>query len=183
MVRARFDEYVVRIKGELHASFTEEYTPREIAGSFALGTFITMLPTLGTGFLVFFVLVYLFDRINKIALFASVLVFNPAVKWGVYAGSFALGFLLLGPVEGFAIGDRPTFDDGSEIIVRLLVGNLILAVIATVIAYVAVLRVVLAYRKKALPVLEHTVGELASELDEQLQTDSPDERTNDSSDN
>lgn len=166
MVRARLNGYVDRIRVELHASFTQDYTPRQIAGSFALGTFITMLPTWGVGVLVFFLLIRLFDWINKIALFASVLVFNPVVKWGVYASSFALGFALLGPVDGFGIGDTPSMGDGSEIVVRLLVGNTILAVVATVIAYVVVYRLVVAYNRKEIPVVEETVGQLVEELED-----------------
>lgn len=169
MVRARFEGYLDRIRFELHSSFTEEYTPHEIAASFAVGTFITMLPTLGTGVLVFFLLIYLFDRINKIALFASVLVFNPVVKWGVYAASFTLGFLLLGPVDGFGVGDTPSMNDGSEIIVRLLVGNTILAVIATVVAYIVVYRLVVTYQHKELPVVEETVEQFVEELEGQTE--------------
>lgn len=171
MVRARMNEYVDRIRRELHSSFTEDYSPRQIAGSFALGTFITMLPTWGVGLLVFFVLLKLFDWVNKIALFASVLVFNPVVKWGVYASSFTLGFALLGPVDGFGVGDTPSFDDGSEIVVRLLVGNMILAVIATVVAYVVVYRLVVAYNRKELPVVEETVEQFVEELEEQTVAD------------
>lgn len=173
MVRARFGRYLDRIRAELHASFTEKYTPREVAVSFAVGTFITMLPTFGTGLLVFFLLVALFERINKIALFASVLVFNPVVKWGVYASSFALGFLLLGPVDGFAVGDTPSLGDGSEILVRLLVGNTILAVAATVTAYIVVHRVVVAYNHKQLPVVEETVEQFVEELDKHTDPEEP----------
>lgn len=155
--QGRFGRYVSRIRAEVHDSLTEDYTPHQVAASFAVGTFITMLPTLGTGLVLFVVLVYLFDWINKIALFASVLVFNPVVKWGVYALSLALGFALLGPVEGVGITDTPSLGDGNAIVVRLLVGNTILAVIATVVAYIAVHRVASAYYAQELPILEHTV--------------------------
>lgn len=137
MVRERMRRYRRRLVDELHRSFGEEYSPTQIARSFAIGVFITMLPTLGVGLLVFVALAYLFDWINKIALFASVLVLNPAVKWAVYAGSMGLGVLLLGPVEG---GLRPeaTPAVAQALLVRLLVGNAILAVIATILGYVIV---------------------------------------------
>jgi len=98
-MRARIAQYLRRLRDGLHESFTEEYSPQEVSGSFAIGVFITMLPTLGAGLLVFVLLSYLSERINKVALFASVLVVNPAVKWGVYAASFTLGVFLLGPVD------------------------------------------------------------------------------------
>ncbi len=155
-MRSRVNGYVERIRIELRKSFTQAYTPREVAGSFALGVFITMLPTLGVGLVVFAVLAYLFERINKIALFASVLVLNPVVKWGVYAASISLGFFLLGPVEGFD-GGAVTVDDGWNVLLRLWVGNLILAVIATVIAYPVAYRMVTGYRAREMDVVGKTV--------------------------
>ena len=164
--QGRLTRVTGRVRAELHASLTADTTPRQVATSFAIGTFVTMLPTLGTGLLVFFVLVYLFDWINRVALFASVLVFNPAVKWGVYALSFALGFALLGPVEGVSLADRPGPGDGSDILFRLLVGNTILAVIATVVAYVVAYRIASAYDAGELPVIEHTVEHVAGGLEQ-----------------
>ena len=168
------DRAVSRVRGELHASLTEETTPHRVATSVALGTFITMLPTLGTGLLVFLVLVAAFDWVNRVALFASVLVFNPVVKWGVYAASLALGFALLGPVDGVSPTDRPGLGDGSAIVVRLLVGNGILAVVATVAAYVVADRIADRYDDGDLPVLEGAVDGLVDSIEQR------DERIGDS---
>ena len=158
MIVERVGEYRRRIHDELKRAFADDHTPREVAGSFAVGVFITMLPTLGTGLLLFVVLVALFKSISKIALFASVIVFNPVVKWGVYAASFTLGTLLLGPVEGVTMADV-SLSAGPEIVVRLLVGNLILAVVATVLGYVVVYRLVVSYREQLEP-LEEAIEEV-----------------------
>jgi uncharacterized protein (DUF2062 family) len=93
------------VRDALRATFEETHAPRELAASFAVGTLIAMLPTLGTGLVLFVVIALVSDRVSELALVASVVVFNPAVKWGVYAASFALGALLLGPVEGVRLGD------------------------------------------------------------------------------
>ena len=158
MIVERVGEYRTRVHAELKRAFADDHTPREVAGSFAVGVFITMLPTLGTGLLLFVVLVALFKSISKIALFASVIVFNPVVKWGVYAASFTLGTLLLGPVEGVTMADV-SLSAGPEIVVRLLVGNLILAVVATVLGYVVVFRLVVSYREQLEP-LEEAIEEV-----------------------
>lgn len=158
MIAERFGGYRDRVREELHRAFSEDHTPRAVAGSFAVGVFITMLPTFGTGLLLFVVLVTLFKSISKIALFASVLVFNPVVKWGVYAGSFTLGTFILGPVDGARMADV-SLSAGPEIVLRLLVGNLILAVVATVLGYVVVYRLVVAHRER-LQSLERTVEEV-----------------------
>lgn len=164
MLRGRLDGYIARIREELRKTLAEEHSPRELAGSFALGTFITMLPTLGVGLLVFLVIAFVFERISKIALFASVVVFNPVVKWGVYIASFTLGVVLLGPVEGVSISDI-SFSAGPEIVIRLLVGNLILAVIATIISYVVVYRLAVAYeRTQTGEIINGAVEEVVEEV-------------------
>lgn len=143
-LRTRVGAYGDRVRDALRATFEETHAPRELAASFAVGTLITMLPTLGTGLVLFVVIALVSDRVSKLALVASVVVFTPVVKWGVYAASFALG-VLLGPVEGVRLGDA-SLDAGPEILVRLLVGNLILAVVAAVAGYVVVHRPAVAYR-------------------------------------
>ncbi len=161
MVRGRIVAYRDRIRTELEAAFVEEHSPKEVAGSFAVGVFITSLPTLGAGLLVFVALAALFDRISKIALFASVLVLNPVVKWGVYATSFWLGSMILGPPPGVTTAEV-SFSAGPEIVTRLLVGNLILTAVFTVVGYVIVLRLVRSFRQRDID-LGEVVPELGAE--------------------
>lgn len=148
----RFRAYVrstrTELKRELEASLEEEYTTRQVAASFALGVFITSLPTLGTGVLLFLVIAYLFSNVSKLALFSSVIVLNPAVKWGVYGSSFWLGSILLGPA-GSVSRSELSLSAAPEVVVRLLVGNLILAVVFTVVGYVLAYRLMAAYQKRA----------------------------------
>jgi uncharacterized protein (DUF2062 family) len=135
-----------RAKEMLWEAFTEEHSTEEVAGSFSLGVFITMLPTLGTGFIAFVALAAFVDRLSKIALVASAVVFNPVVKWGVYALSLSLGFFLLGPVEGISVTDA-SLNAAPEVLLRLLVGNLILAVVAAIPSYFIAYQVVDRYRR------------------------------------
>lgn len=158
MVRGRIAAYRERIREELEAAFAEDHPPHDVAGSFAIGVFITSLPTLGAGLLVFVALAALFDRISKIALFASVLVLNPVVKWGVYAASFWLGSRILGPPPGVTTAEI-SFSAGPEIVTRLLVGNLILTAVFSVVGYVVVLRLVKSFRKRDID-----LGEVMPEL-------------------
>jgi len=153
MIVGRVDDWIERIKSAIQESFAEKHTARETAGSFSLGVFITMLPTLGAGLLVFVVLAWLFERVNRAALIASVIVFNPVVKWGVYAASFTLGVAIFGPVPG-ATPTEISLTAGPEILVRLLVGNLILAVVAAVPGYFVCLRLIDTYQAREIDVVE-----------------------------
>jgi len=71
-----------------------------------------------------------------------------------------IGVLLLGPVEGVRLTDVSP-GAGPELLTRLLVGNLILAVVATAVGYVVVYRVVVAYRATELgDALDEAVEEI-----------------------
>jgi len=142
----RVHRWVESVRVELRKSFVERHTPEEIAGSFAVGTFVTALPTLGTGLAVLAAIAYVSEKVNRIALFAAVLVFNPAVKSGVYAASFTVGVSILGPVEGVSLEGISPATAGPSALARLLLGNLLLAVALTVPSYFAVRRFAVAYR-------------------------------------
>jgi uncharacterized protein (DUF2062 family) len=144
-IRRRLREDRDRAKHLLRRALRGDHTTAEVAQSFGLGVFITMLPTLGVGFLVFFVIAVLFDRLSKLALLASAVVFNPVVKWGVYAASFGLGVTLLGPVEGVTTSEL-SLRAAPEVVLRLVVGNVILAVAAAVPSYFVAYRLVSTYR-------------------------------------
>lgn len=136
------------LRSEFEGALAGRHTPRQVAGSFALGVFITSLPTFGIGVLFFFVLLYLFANVSRLALFASVLVLNPVVKWGVYGASFWLGSAILGPVVGVSRSDL-SLSAGPDIVARILVGNLILAVVFTLVGYVFAYRLTAAYRRRS----------------------------------
>lgn len=151
MLRQALANYRDRVRADLEAAVTEEAGARDIATSFAVGTFVTMLPTLGTGLVVLGALVAFFERANGPAMFASVAVFNPFVKWGVYAGSFSIGSLLLGPVPSVAAREV-SLSAGPEVVVRLLVGNMLLAVAVAACCYVLVNRFTQRLRKRQLDI-------------------------------
>lgn len=147
--RARARKLVARARAELVRALEARHTPKQVAASFALGIFITALPTLGTGLLVFVVVAALFASVSRIALFASVIVLNPAVKWGVYAASYGLGSRILGPAEGVSVRTVDvSLAAGPEVVTRLLLGNLILACALTVVAYVLAHRFTVEYRRR-----------------------------------
>lgn len=148
-LRSRLRSLRQDLQSELEDALAGRHTPKQVAGSFALGIFITSLPTFGTGVLMFFIIIYVFAGVSKIALFASVLVLNPIAKWGVYGASFWLGSALLGPVEGATPSELSvSFSMAPDIVVRLLVGNLILAIVFTVVGYAVAYRLTAAYRRR-----------------------------------
>jgi uncharacterized protein (DUF2062 family) len=126
--------YPSLVRSRLRSAFTAEYSPQSTGISFAVALFIIALPNLGLGVLLVGAIGYLVEWANPRALSAAVVVLNPVVKSGVYVASFALGVAILGPVPGMFAGDV-TFSAGSAVLLRLLVGNLILATAFALVGY------------------------------------------------
>lgn len=124
-----------RIKKELKKAFDEDHTAHEVALSFSIGVFITSLPTLGAGLLVFALLAHFFSRISKVALLASVLILNPFIKPFFYVTSIVLGRYLL-ELTSYGQGLEPP----TDVIVFLITGNLIIAFLLAIIGYFLALK-------------------------------------------
>ena len=146
MVRERLARYRDRVRRELTAAFREEHTPHQIAVSFAIGIFVTSLPTGGVGIGLFFVFAALWSWISKPAIFASVAVLNPFVKPVVYVSSFQLGGLVLdtSPLHSNTVSTEVA----REAVQQLIVGNVIVAVALSGLAYVLMLHLARAHRRR-----------------------------------
>lgn len=147
MIRERLSIYRSRIRRELTAAFEEECTPRAVAASFAIGIFITAMPTGGLGIGLFFVFVYYWDWISKTAIFASVAVLNPLVKPFVYVGSYHLGARLLG-TEPILVFEITALDWIVRVVQVLLIGNVLIALALSAISYAIVFRLTQAHRER-----------------------------------
>jgi len=134
MLRERVVAYRDEVRAQFRAAFSQDHPPHLIGASFAVGVFVTTLPTLGVGILVLAAIGYRYAWANHLALFLAVAVLNPLVKTSVHAMSFVVGTTLLGPVPGL-VDPEFTVDEGREVLVRLLVGNAVLAVVFALAGY------------------------------------------------
>ncbi|TQQ79382.1 DUF2062 domain-containing protein [Halonotius roseus] len=153
-----------RVRDAIEASFDDDQSPEQIAGSFAIGVFLTTLPTLGGNLVLMVILASRVAWINTVALFSSGIVINPLVKWGIYALSVPLGIYLLGPIDG-GIAVELSLSGNRPLLVRLVVGCVILAVVATAISYGLVRGMVVAYRRRNLTLVEEVADIVVREID------------------
>jgi len=153
-----------RVRDAIEASFDADQPPAQIAASFAIGVFLTTLPTLGGNLVVMVILASRVAWINTVALFSSGVVVNPLVKWGIYAVSIPLGISLLGPIDG-GVAVELSLSGNRPLLVRLVVGSVILAVVATAISYGLVRRMVVAYRRRHLTLVEEVADIVVREID------------------
>ena len=129
--------YYEKAKSEIIESIKEEHTPHETAFSFALGAFIILIPTSAMGLFILGAIAVTFDRINRIALFSTAVVFNPAVNMAFYGLSYFTGSIILGSpslpdLEMFSL--TQTFMMSQNIII----GSLVTAFLISSISYVLV---------------------------------------------
>lgn len=143
----RLTSPLIRVRDALRVAFTEDHPPQAIASSFAFGVFVTTLPTLGAGLPVLAWVARRFERANKFAFVAAVAILNPLAKGGVYAASFFVGVQLLGPLPDIAHDDL-VLTAGSDVLVRLLVGNVLLAIGFAVVGYLVAYRIARAARRR-----------------------------------
>jgi len=156
MFRARVSAYYGRFRSELETAFAETHTAHEVAGSFAIGVFVTTLPSLGLGLVFFLFLARLSDRISPIAIFSSALVINPLVKAPMFIAAFWIGTRLLGPAGAAASG---SVAEATAVAFRMVVGFAVLGLFVAAVGYVAVYVLVTQYRKRDVELLEEVVDD------------------------
>lgn len=147
MIWRRIQSFRRRVHQEFEDAFQQAHTPHQIAASFAIGLFVTALPTLGAGLLLFVYLVSVLSWVNKIALFSSVLVLNPVVKPVVYVASVQIGGLLFSsePVTAFEVGLLNTV---GTLVRQLLIGNILVALVLAIVGYGIIYRLTVVYRRR-----------------------------------
>lgn len=120
-----------------------------IARSFAIGTFIALLPTFGFGIAVAGMLFILFSTLHRPAVIAAFAVWNPLIQIPLYVLALEIGTVLYGtaPVITYNI---EFLNQAITITRRVLVGNLIITTCITIIAYLAVYMAIRKFKHKPL---------------------------------
>jgi uncharacterized protein (DUF2062 family) len=149
--RGRVRRSVMQAKQLLRHAFAEQHSTERVARTFSLGLFVAMLPTVGVGPTLLLAVSGIVERVNRLSVVAAVLVCNPLVKPAVYVLGLAVGVLLLGPVEGVTL-TGVSLGAAPDVLVRLLVGNLVIAAVVAVAGYLVAFRAVDRYREQSVGV-------------------------------
>lgn len=134
----KLQEYWSRAQSEILESIKEEHTPHETAFSFALGTFIILIPTSAMGLFILGAIAVTFERINRIALFSTAIIFNPAVNMAFYAFSYFVGSTIFGDpsvpsIDMFSL--TQTFSFGQNFIVGSIVTGLAISFVSYLVVH------------------------------------------------
>lgn len=141
---------VPTIKERLRCRFGEmlhtNASPNVLAISFALGTFISVLPTPGLNIAIMALLSARCKQLNKAAMLASVGIWNTFVVAPLYALSLQIGEWLFG-MSPVTLGAMPLPETIAAMVKGFLVGNVFVALAVTAVSYVLVKTAVQLYRE------------------------------------
>ena len=135
------------ITSHLHEIVETKTTPHSIATGFSLGTFISILPIPGFSILIATLIVLMFTRISKIAIFVAMSIWNPVTLIPIYSLSYQIGMYLL--------KHKPTYQFDLTVLNRVyyftndfLLGNLIVAFLISFLFFFIVFDIIKIYRTK-----------------------------------
>jgi hypothetical protein len=126
-------------KSLLRRLLTLNGTPQGVAGGFALGLFLSVIPTFGLGMVAALALAPLL-KLNLPATYAGTLVVNPFTGVFFYAADYFVGAWILGIENAAKI--PTTFAEAKEFILGAplpwYLGGIILAAALAIVAYVGI---------------------------------------------
>ena len=130
-----------QIQERLKAALSGHSSDHEIALGFTVGTAISILQTPGFNLLLGALFIAVYPRVNKLAVFGAMAVYNPVFMIPFYWASYQLGALFFGtdPVVHY---DVLVLNQAFDFTRRYLFGNLIVTVITSAITYPLVRKIV-----------------------------------------
>lgn len=140
-----FKKIIRKTKKQLDDLVKTEQTPHSVAFGFAVGTFISTMPTPGFNILLGILIAYLSRKINKISLFIGILIWNPLLVPITYSLSFKIGQIVF---DDHTIINSLTVTEIWNNLRIFLVGITVLATFVTIMSYFLVYIAVYLYQKK-----------------------------------
>jgi uncharacterized protein len=125
----------------------DKSSSKTIALSFALGTFIAILPTPGFGVFIALLIAYFVKRLNNLSLLASFAFWNPLLLAPVYLLSYKIGDWFFNPTMTM-VSDISWINTLVYYLKTYMIGNFISAVVFSVLCYFGVYYVMTFYKKK-----------------------------------
>jgi len=130
----RFTDLRSKLKEYLEDILKTNSSPESIAMGFSLATLIAILPTPGFGIFIALFIALIFKKINKVAIMAAFVVWNPLVLAPLYWLSYMLGDLFYKPDPSMQF-DIAIFNQLYHYSGKFILGNATLASIFAFASY------------------------------------------------
>ncbi len=121
-------------------------TPKDIAFGFSLGTFLVILPISGLHIPLATLAIFIFKKINRLALFGSFAFWNPLTLMPIYALSYKIGDLILND-SAVTFFTNDYMNIAFDLLMRFIIGEIILAVVISIGLYFLIRFIVSKYQK------------------------------------
>jgi uncharacterized protein len=137
-----------RIKRSYVQILMEKTSVHSIAFSFAMGTFIAILPTPGFGVFIALLIAYFYKKLNNISILASFAFWNPLLLAPVYLLSYKIGDWIFDSPTVAMITDISWLNTIIYYFKSYMVGNLISGVVLSALCYYGVFKIITAYKAR-----------------------------------
>ena len=146
----KMNPFTEKVRNHFREIIRIKTSPHSIALGFAIGTFIKLLPTPGLNILLALLVVIIYKKVNKFALFGALLFWNPVFIIPLYTLSYEVGNMLFGatPVIKYNIVILDHIYNFSR---RFLVGNLIISTTISILSYPVVKYAAILFRRSKPP--------------------------------
>jgi uncharacterized protein len=136
-----------KIKRQYIQLLVEKSSSKSIAISFALGTFIAILPTPGFGVFIALMIAYFVKSLNNLSLLASFAFWNPLLLTPVYLLSYKIGDWFFDPAM-VMVSEISWINTLVYYMKTYLIGNFISAIVLSVLCYFGIFRIMEFYKNK-----------------------------------
>jgi len=130
-----------KLKHHFHEVARSRKSSHSVALGFAVGTFISILPTPGLNIILGLLAALIYEKINKYSLLISIFFWNTLTLTPIYILSFKIGDLLFGDLPAVEYG-IPILNKIYNFTLRYLIGNFIMAVTVSASSYFIIKKIV-----------------------------------------
>ncbi len=142
-----FESWKAKIRHHFEEVWKVKTSPHSIALGFAVGTFFALLPTPGFSILLGFLVVLIFEKVNKFSLLAAMAIWNPIVLIPIYSLSYLIGDLLFGKLPYIELRFQ-FLEQAYNFSRQFIIGNTLLAIVFSVASYFILKGIAVAVHKR-----------------------------------
>ena len=141
------NQFIKKLKNHFIEVLKIKKSPHSLALGFAIGTFISIIPTPGLNILIGLLILTIFPKVSKLSLLGAIFFWNPVLTIPIYTLAYKLGDIIFSnePIIRFNI---VFLDYVYNLSRRLLLGSLILATFFSILSYFIVRILVRKYYSK-----------------------------------
>lgn len=138
-IKERFKKYLKEV-------MSESTSDHDIALSLAIGSFITITPHPGLNVIFLLIVAFVYKKANKLALFGSMIIWNPLTVAPIYFAGYKIGEELIGSTPQLLFKSA-WLNSSYHFFIKLFSGVVILAFFIAILMYFLTRTYIIFYRR------------------------------------